>query len=342
VLLSAVPTLPVFALDGGVSADDARVQSEAMGVEAAGGLKAGTGRPLNALIKMRAETGVERTGAVETPLFKAGQCFDELKTARGSAEVAFSFPEAWTMATGPNLDVRDVKTSDSSFVLVAPLPDKRTFESLKDAWFMEVPLSANPSPDPSPDPSPKPNPFNPNPDPNKVIFNPLGKYGSYGAVEERKVVSSKLVPVRLPSGGEQAYRRMSLKFAPLTYNMKHRRATGSCLGHGGGRHRLHTGVWLAGDALQDDAARARGGAGLLPRPGGGRPAHCQRVRRSHPSVHELQRVTAAAARVAARRGGRCLCGGRTRCSWSCRWRTESHFAEFGEGVFVVAKVAFIV
>ena len=115
----------------------ARVQSEAMGVEAAGGLKAGTGRPLNALIRMRAETGVERTGAVETPLFKAGQCFDELKTARGSAEVAFSFPEAWTMATGPNLDVRDVKTSDSSFVLVAPLPDKRTFESLEDAWFME-------------------------------------------------------------------------------------------------------------------------------------------------------------------------------------------------------------
>ena len=65
VLLSAVPTLPVFALDGGVTADAARVQSEAMGVEAAGGLKAGTGRPLNALIKMRAETGVERTGAVD-------------------------------------------------------------------------------------------------------------------------------------------------------------------------------------------------------------------------------------------------------------------------------------
>ena len=152
VLLSAVPTLPVFALDGGVTADAARIQSEAMGVEAAGGLKAGTGRPLNALIKMRAETGVERTGAVETPLFKPGQCFDELKTARGAAEVAFSFPEAWTMATGPNLDVRDVKTSDSSFVLAAPLPDKRTFESLKDAWFMEVSPSPNPSLDPNPNP----------------------------------------------------------------------------------------------------------------------------------------------------------------------------------------------
>ena len=114
------------------------------------------------------------------------------------------------MATGPNLDVRDVKTSDSSFVLAAPLPDKRTFESLKDAWFMEVPLSPNPSPDPSPNPNPNPS-SNPNSNPNQVIFNPLGKYGSYGAVEERKVVSSSLVPLRLPSGGEQAYRRMSLK-----------------------------------------------------------------------------------------------------------------------------------
>tara|TARA_B100000787_G_C15934825_1_gene182368 strand:+ start:146 stop:316 length:171 start_codon:yes stop_codon:yes gene_type:complete len=56
------------------------------------------------------------------------------------------------MATGPNLDVRDVKTSDSSFVLAAPLPDKRTFESLKDAWFMEVSPSPNPSLDPNPNP----------------------------------------------------------------------------------------------------------------------------------------------------------------------------------------------
>ena len=74
VLLSSVPTLPVLALDGGVTAETARAQSEAIGVEAAGGLAPGTGRSLNALIKMRAETGVERTGAVESPLFKPGQC----------------------------------------------------------------------------------------------------------------------------------------------------------------------------------------------------------------------------------------------------------------------------
>ena len=83
VLLSSVPTLPVRALDGGVTAETARAQSEAIGVEAAGGLAPGTGRSLNALIKMRAETGVERTGAVESPLFKPGQCSALLYIPRG-------------------------------------------------------------------------------------------------------------------------------------------------------------------------------------------------------------------------------------------------------------------
>ena len=87
--------------------------------DALGGLKPGTGRSLNALIKLRAETGVERL--VDTsPLFKAGQILDNLRTADGGvAEVAFSFPESWTLAGGPNLDVRDVRQSDSAFVLVA-------------------------------------------------------------------------------------------------------------------------------------------------------------------------------------------------------------------------------
>ena len=91
VLLSAVPTLPVLALDGGVTAESARAQSEAIGVEAAGGLAPGTGRPLNALIKMRAQTGVERSGAVESPLFKPGQCSalsDIPRGGRGAREIA--------------------------------------------------------------------------------------------------------------------------------------------------------------------------------------------------------------------------------------------------------------
>ena len=85
VLLSSVPTLPVLALDGGVTAETARAQSEAIGVEAAGGLAPGTGRSLNALIKMRAETGVERTGAVESPLFKPGQCSALFPCPKGKA-----------------------------------------------------------------------------------------------------------------------------------------------------------------------------------------------------------------------------------------------------------------
>ena len=108
--LAAMPhsPLPALADAGGVATTFVAPPAEALG-----GLKAGTGRPLNALIKMRSETGVERTGSVDSPLFKPGQCFDELRTASGgAAEVAFAFPEAWTLASGPNLDVRDVRTSD--------------------------------------------------------------------------------------------------------------------------------------------------------------------------------------------------------------------------------------
>jgi hypothetical protein len=188
----ALATLPVLRpfpalADSGVTALDA--QRYEPPPDALGGLATGTGRSLNALIKFRAETGIERTGAVEDPLFKPGQILDELKTVSGgAAEVAFAFPEQWTMAGGPNLDVRDIKTSDSAFVLAAPLPAKATFDTLKDEWFL------------------------------KIIFAPEGKYGQYGAVEDRKVVSSKLVDLTLPRGGTQPYRMMSLKFAPLTYN----------------------------------------------------------------------------------------------------------------------------
>ena len=113
VLLSAVPTLPVFALDGGVTADAARIQSEAMGVEAAGGLKAGTGRPLNALIKMRAETGVQRTGAVETPLFKPGQPFDVRVKVRVHLSLALTLKTHSRLNPNPNLNPDQVSASTS-------------------------------------------------------------------------------------------------------------------------------------------------------------------------------------------------------------------------------------
>ena len=44
-----------------------------------------------------------------------------------------------------------------------------------------------------------------------VIFDPAGKYGAYGAVEERKVVSSNSVALTVPGGGTQSYRRLALK-----------------------------------------------------------------------------------------------------------------------------------
>jgi len=156
---------------------------------ALGGLKPGTGRPLNALIKLRAETGVERVDTSSSPLFKPGAVLDTVRTADGgTAEVAFAFPAAWTLAGGPNLDVRDVRQSDSAFLLVGALPAGQAFESLPDNFFLDL------------------------------LFDPAGKYGQYGQVEDRKVLSCTLTALTLPNGRKQQYRRMALKFAPLSYN----------------------------------------------------------------------------------------------------------------------------
>ena len=54
----------------------------------------------------------------------------------------------------------------------------------------------------------------------EVLFNPQGKYGAYGTCDDRKVVKSKLAEVTLPSGGKQTYRRIDLKFSPLSYNAR--------------------------------------------------------------------------------------------------------------------------
>ena len=50
------------------------------------------------------------------------------------------------------------------------------------------------------------------------MLDPAGKFGQYGKCDDRKVISSTLEPLTLPSGGKQLYRCLSLKFAPLTYN----------------------------------------------------------------------------------------------------------------------------
>ena len=98
-----------------------------------GGLAPGTGRSLNALIKMRATTGVTRANPDASPVFKSGQILDELVSANGGAvTLGFTFPTDWTVAGGPNLDARDVKAGDSAFVLVAEMPSGRKFEDLPD------------------------------------------------------------------------------------------------------------------------------------------------------------------------------------------------------------------
>ena len=174
------------ALDGFTAADQA---AYAPSPDMLGGLAPGTGRSLNALIKMRATTGVTRANPDASPVFKSGQILDELVSANGGAvTLGFTFPTDWTVAGGPNLDARDVKAGDSAFVIVAEMPAGRKFEDLPDKFFEEM------------------------------LYDPAGKYGSYGTVEDRKVVSCTLAQVTNPNGAQQSYRRLALKFAPLTYN----------------------------------------------------------------------------------------------------------------------------
>ena len=61
------------------------------------------------------------------------------------------------------------------------------------------------------------------------------QYGSYGKVDDRKVEKCDLVSLKLPNGKEQAYRRIKLKFAPLSYNQNtvERRALISATSVGG-------------------------------------------------------------------------------------------------------------
>ena len=174
------------AADGFSAADQA---AYAPSPEMLGGLAPGTGRSLNALIKMRAVTGVTRANPESSPVFKPGQILDNLLSANGGAvTLGFTYPANWNVAGGPNLDVRDLKESDSAFVLATDMPAGKRFEDLKDDFFLDL------------------------------LFDPAGKYGSYGTVEDRKVVSCSLASVTNPNGAQQSYRRMALKFAPLTYN----------------------------------------------------------------------------------------------------------------------------
>jgi hypothetical protein len=175
------------------------------------------GRGANALLKVRATTGVDRTGTVANPLFKSGQILDELRGASpgaGPVSIAFSFPEAWSLASGPNLDVRDVRTSDSAFLIVARMPDGATsLLDLSDTFYTEA------------------------------LFDPAGKYGAYGGVDDVRFVSSQNLELSDSRGGRQPYHRLSIKFSPLTYNQNtvERRALISATEVGGAVYMLVAG-----------------------------------------------------------------------------------------------------
>ena len=72
------------------------------------------------------------------------------------------------------------------------------------------------------------------------------------------MVASTLVPLSLPQGGQQSYRRLSLKFAPLTYNMNtvERRSLVSATAVGGTVFMLVSGSLSSREKLES-IARAR-------------------------------------------------------------------------------------
>ena len=140
----------------------------------ASGARASGGRGASTMLRTRADMGVQRIGG--EPMFKPGQILDGVRAADGSAvDISFSYPPQWTVSKGPNLDVRDLRTSDSAFLLVAPLPKgKSSVESLKPAFFTAL------------------------------LFAPDGKYGAYGGVDDFKVRDVKKIELKTPAGGSQA------------------------------------------------------------------------------------------------------------------------------------------
>lgn len=203
VLLGAAqPPLPSRAALSGVP--DTATADELAAAYAAGA-RADGGRGANTMIRKRAESGVQRVGS-DSPVFKPGAILDGVRSADGSTvDVSFAYPKEWTVAGGPNLDVRDVRTSDSAYLLAAPLPSGQALDTLPRSFFAEL------------------------------LFRSDGKYGAYGGVDDFAIAESGVALLSSPSGGEQPYRRLSLRFDVLTYNQNtvRRRALVSATAAGG-------------------------------------------------------------------------------------------------------------
>jgi len=181
-IAASLGPLPTFAaLSGGDEASLAQ--------QYAAGARASGGRGANTMIKARAESGVRRIGS-GSPVFKPGSILAGVRSADGSIiDISFSYPDDWTAAKGPNLDVRDVRTSDSAFVLAAPLPSSIvSVEALPKNFFAGL------------------------------LFATDGKYGAYGGVDDYSVKDNTVQYVTTPVGLTQPYRRLDLRFSVLSYN----------------------------------------------------------------------------------------------------------------------------
>ncbi|KAJ1633183.1 hypothetical protein T492DRAFT_982854 [Pavlovales sp. CCMP2436] len=97
--------------------------------------------------------------------------------------IQFSFPSAWTQARGPNIDLRDIRTTDGAFLLATPLPAGTTLDKLPTSFFTDT------------------------------LFAAGGKYGMYGTVDDYRVLSSVVEEV-----DGIRYRTLEIKFAALSFN----------------------------------------------------------------------------------------------------------------------------
>ena len=176
--LTARPNTPAFAA---LSGGAASVEEQYKA-----GARADGGRGAAALVKPRSQSGIDRVGG--SPMFKPGSILDAMRSEdKTIVDVSFAYPDKWTVSNGPNLDVRDIANSDSAFLLVTPLKGK-SIADVKMKFFTDL------------------------------IFDPAGKYGSYGTVDDFKTTDAEVVELTSPAGAAQKYRRFKLRFDALTYN----------------------------------------------------------------------------------------------------------------------------
>lgn len=188
---SAVATPAVEPEGSGATAGTGLVAGAAE-AESSGATSARGARPARgaaALLRERAKTGVSRTGLIpaEQAVASPGIFSDELRGVGDPSAVvgvSFSFPPSWTQARGPNVDLRNIRTSDGAFLLAAALPAGTTsVRSLPDSFFT------------------------------RALFAPDGKYTAYGSVDDFKVISS-----RVDERAGVDYRTLDIKFAALSFN----------------------------------------------------------------------------------------------------------------------------